>query len=135
MKPQAKKVMVIVGILVVMSLGLFILDSKISGKRVIKEADPVQTEQKDEEGTKTDDTSKQGSVNAIGNSIIRSDAVVLAKKDGVVTLSIDNPNIKESVEFATDDESFSKIYIGQTFELDYSLIDGVVKVNRLRVKQ
>lgn len=135
MKPQAKKVMVIIGVLILVAVSLLVLEFKLGSSRnqvsnktpqVVEiqsnlEKNPKQVEQE------TNDSNERPKV-------YTSDAIVLAKKNGKVILSIDNPEIKESLEFEMDKESYAKVYIGQTFILEYSIVDGNVQVSSLKIK-
>lgn len=137
MKPQAKKVMVIIGVLILVAVGLLVLESKMgnSRKQESSKAPQVSETQHNLEENKN---SKQEEQETNGSNekhkVYTSDAIVLAKKSGKVILSIDNPEIKESLEFDMDEVSYAKVYIGQTFILEYSIIDGNIQVSSLKIK-
>lgn len=136
MKPQAKKVMVIIGVLILVSVSLLILESKLgsSRKQESSKVPQVVETQPNLEENKNPKQEQETNGSHEKHKVYTSDAIVLAKKDGKVILSIDNPEIKESLEFDIDEISYAKVYIGQTFILEYSIVGGNIQVSSLRVK-
>lgn len=137
MKPQAKKVMVIIGVLILVAVGLLVLESKMGNSRK-QESSNVPQVSETQHNLEENKNSKQEEQETNGSNekhkVYTSDAIVLAKKNGKVILSIDNPEIKESLEFDMDEVSYAKVYIGQTFILEYSIIDGNIQVSSLKIK-
>ena len=135
MKSSAKKVLIMVGVLVFVAVGLIFLGGKLDNRRargtkpeknvssgeIAEISVSTQTTEEDKESPKYENSSKT-------EQIFSGEAVVLVKKDGKITLSIDNDLIKGSQEFGVDKVSYDKLYVGQVIKIKYKIVNGSVVV-------
>ena len=137
MNSPAKKVLVIVVVLVLFALTILIVDSKLPRKGKDKE-NPTKTEEvieKEENKSKNKkDKVKDTEENQENEEIREAEAIILSKSGGTISLSVDDEEVTKVLRFDMDDEDYKSVRVGQILHLKYILKNGEVVIKEVTVK-
>ena len=137
MNSPAKKVLIIVVVLVLFALTILIVDSKLPKKSKNKE-NPTKTEEiieKEESKSKNkEDKVKDTEENQENEEIREAEATILSKSGGTVSLSVDDEEVTKVLRFDMDDEDYKSVRVGQILHLKYILKNGEVVIKEVTVK-
>lgn len=137
MKSPAKKVLIIVVVLVLFALTILIVDSKLPRKGKDKE-NPTKTEEvieKEESKSKNkEDKVKDTEENQENGEIREAEATILSKSGGTISLSVDDEEVTKVLRFDMDEEDYKSVRVGQILHLKYILKNGEVVIREVTVK-
>lgn len=138
MNSPAKKVLVIVVVLVLFALTILIVDSKLPRKGKDKE-NPTKTEEVIEEKEKTKSNNKEDKVkdtkeNKEDEEIREAEATILSKSGGTVSLSVDDEEVTKVLRFDMNEEDYKSVRVGQILHLKYIIKNGEVEVKEVTFK-
>lgn len=137
MNSPAKKVLIIVVVLVLFALTILIVDSKLP-KKSKNEENPTKTEEvieKEESKSKNKEDKVKDTVENQENEEIReAEATILSKSGGTISLSVDDEEVTKVLRFDMDDEDYKSVRVGQILHLKYILKNGEVEVKEVTVK-
>lgn len=142
MNSPAKKVLVIVVVLVLFALTILIVDSKLPRKGKDKE-NPTKTEEVIEEKEETKSKNKEDKVkdkvkdteeNKKDEEIREAEATILSKSGGTISLSVDDEEVTKVLRFDMNEEDYKTIRVGQILHLKYAIKNGEVEVKEVTFK-
>lgn len=133
MKSSAKKVLIMVGVLVFVAIGLIFLEVKLGGGEKGSESSESYSSEEITESVESVERQSSEKLND-EDKVYSGEAVVLTKKDGKISLSINNDFIKGRQEYNVDQKSYDSIYVGQVLKLKYKIVDGAVIVLSVKEK-
>ena len=138
MNSPAKKVLVIVVVLVLFALTILIVDSKLPRKGKDKE-NPTKTEEIIEEKEDSKSKNKEYKVkdteeNKEDEEIREAEATILTKSGGTVSLSVDDEEVTKVLRFDMDEQDYKSVRVGQILHLKYIIKNGEVEVKEVTFK-
>lgn len=138
MNSPAKKVLVIVVVLVLFALTILIVDSKLPRKGKDKE-NPTKTEEVIEEKEETKSKNKEDKVkdtkeNKEDEEIREAEATILTKSGGTISLSVDDEEVTKVLRFDMNEEDYKSVRVGQILHLKYIIKNGEVEVREVTFK-
>lgn len=133
MNSPAKKVLIIVVVLVLFALTILIVDSKLPRKGKDKE-NPTKTEEVIEKEEETKDKVKDKEENQENEEIREAEATILSKSGGTVSLSVDDEEVTKVLRFDMDEDDYKSVRVGQVLHLKYVIKNGEVEVKEVTVK-
>lgn len=138
MNSPAKKVLVIVVVLVLFALTILIVDSKLPKKGKDKE-NPTKTEEVIEEKEETKSKNKEDKVkdtkeNKEDEEIREAEATILSKSGGTISLSVDDEEVTKVLRFDMDEQDYKSVRVGQILHLKYIIKNGEVEVKEVTFK-
>lgn len=138
MNSPAKKVLVIVVVLVLFALTILIVDSKLPRKGKDKE-NPTKTEEVIEEKEETKSKNKEDKVkdtkeNKEDEEIREAEATILSKSGGTISLSVDDEEVTKVLRFDMNEEDYKSVRVGQILHLKYIIKNGEVEVKEVTFK-
>lgn len=137
MNSPAKKVLVIVVVLVLFALTILIVDSKLPKKGKDKE-NPTKTEEviekEDSKSKNKEDKVKDTEENKEDEEIREAEATILSKSGGTVSLSVDDEEVTKVLRFDMNEEDYKSVRVGQILHLKYIIKNGEVEVREVTFK-
>lgn len=138
MNSPAKKVLVIVVVLVLFALTILIVDSKLPRKGKDKE-NPTKTEETIEEKEDSKSKNKKDKVkdtkeNKENEEIREAEATILSKSGGTISLSVDDEDVTKVLRFDMNEEDYKSVRVGQILHLKYIIKNGEVEVKEVTFK-
>jgi hypothetical protein len=138
MNSPAKKVLVIVVVLVLFALTILIVDSKLPKKGKDKE-NPTKTEEVIEEKEEAKSKNKEDKVkdtkeNKEDEEIREAEATILSKSGGTISLSVDDEEVTKVLRFDMDEQDYKSVRVGQILHLKYIIKNGEVEVKEVTFK-
>lgn len=136
MSSPAKKVLVIVVVLVLFALTILIVDSKLPKKGKDKE-NPTKIEEVIKEETKSknkEDKVKDTEENKEDEEVREAEAIILTKSGGTVSLSVDDEKVTKILRFDMDEQDYKSVRVGQILHLKYIIKNGEVEVREVTFK-
>ena len=138
MNSHAKKVLVVVVVLVLFALTILIVDSKLPRKGKGKE-NPTKTEEVIEEkeeikSKNTEDKVKDTKENQKDEEIREAEATILSKSGGTISLSVDDEEVTKVLRFDMNEEDYKSVRVGQILHLKYTIKNGEVEVKEVTFK-
>lgn len=138
MNSPAKKVLVIVVVLVLFALTILIVDSKLPRNGKDKES-PTKTEEVIEEKEETKSKNKEDKVkdtkeNKEDEEIREAEATILTKSGGTISLSVDDEDVTKVLRFDMDEQDYKSVRVGQILHLKYIIKNGEVEVKEVTFK-
>lgn len=137
MNSPAKKVLVIVVVLVLFALTILIVDSKLPRRGKNKE-NPTKTEEviekEDSKSKNKEDKVKDTEVNKEDEEIREAEATILTKSGGTISLSVDDEEVTKVLRFDMDEQDYKSVRVGQILYLKYIIKNGEVEVKEVTFK-
>ena len=137
MNSPAKKVLVIVVVLVLFALTILIVDSKLPRRGKNKE-NPTKTEEviekEDSKSKNKEDKVKDTEVNKEDEEIREAEATILTKSGGTISLSVDDEEVTKVLRFDMDEQYYKSVRVGQILYLKYIIKNGEVEVKEVTFK-
>lgn len=137
MNSPAKKVLVIVVVLVLFALTILIVDSKLPRKGKDKE-NPTKTEEviekEDSKSKNKEDKVKDTKENKEDEEIREAEATILSKSGGTISLSVDDEEVTKVLRFDMNEEDYKSVRVGQILHLKYIIKNGEVEVKEVTFK-
>lgn len=137
MNSPAKKVLVIVVVLVLFALTILIVDSKLPRKGKDKES-PTKIEEviekEDSKSKNKEDKVKDTEENKEDEEIREAEATILTKSGGTISLSVDDEEVTKVLRFDMNEEDYKSVRVGQILHLKYIIKNGEVEVKEVTFK-
>ena len=137
MNSPAKKVLVIVVVLVLFALSILIVDSKLPRKGKNKE-NPTKTEEviekEDSKSKNKEDKVKDTKESQKDEEIREAEATILSKSGGTISLSVDDEEVTKVLRFDMNEEDYKSVRVGQILHLKYIIKNGEVEVREVTFK-
>lgn len=147
-KPQVGKVFVVCGVLVLFAVLMMVVGSWVSdwkrSQKVRKEQYSISEtsirEPSQQPGVqnleKSENMSQSQEMSVIensknGNRLLKSEATVLSKVGGKVSIFIDNEDYGGRFEFKVPDEDISSYYVGMRLEVTFVVHDGKLVIKSI----